>query len=249
MHTRLDIALCNLSEENSISLLEKIVKEIKRIEQLSDRFDVQSEISKTNSLSAIEPYKISSELYSILEKCIEYKLLTSGAFDITVQSRNKYLLGISDIVLNPVSKTVFFKNENVQIDLCGYIKGYALDRVKSMLTENNCFNALVNIGNSSVFALGNHPYGKGWKVNLPDSEKAYITLSDQCLTNSGNSIHHLHILHPDTGEYVKPTETVSVITENAVQGEVLSTALCVCNPKNRELICRKLGGELALVEN
>lgn len=247
MHTRIDVALCNFSEENSMVLLEKICKEIKRIEQMADRFDAQSEISKMNRLAAIEPFTVSTELYTILEDCVQYNRTTFGAFDITVQSLNDYRQGINDIVLDPDAKTVFFKNINVQVDLCGFIKGYALDRVRAMLTDSNCINALANFGNSSVCALGNHPNGKGWKINLPNQGKDSINLFNQCLTNSGNSADHFHIIHPETGKFGESTEIVSIITENAIDGEVLSTALCVCEPELKDIICKKLKGKLPMV--
>ncbi len=242
MHTRIDIALCNMDEENATSLTEEIYTEIKRIEQMSDRFNLQSELSQVNRLAALNPYKISDELYSILEKCIDYRELTLGAFDITIQSFNDYRQGINDIILDSETKTVFFNNPNVQLDLNGFVKGYALDEAKSLLKINNCNNALVNFGNSSILALGNHPNGKGWKVNLPESVNEYINLQDQCLTNSGNSKKHLHIINPQTGEYGKPTSILSVITDNASNGEVLSTSLCVCEPELKDIICVRLNG-------
>ncbi len=227
MHTRVDIALCNLPETDSLLLSEKIYNEIKRIEKLANHFDSKSEISKVNSTAAQIPVEISSELYYIILGCIRYNKKTKGAFDITVNSKNNYRGGIQDIVLNQAGKTVFFKNENVQIDLCGYIKGYALSSAKKILIENGCFNALISMGNSSVFALGNHPNGKGWKINLPEKETETVTLFNQCLTTSGNTDGHIHIVNPKTGQPPESKQVISVVTRNAVAGEVLSTALCV----------------------
>ncbi len=244
MHTRIDIALCNMDEENSIILLENIVNEIQRIELFSNRFDPQSELSSVNRLAAISPYKISDELYSILEKCLYYKELTHGTFDITIQSFNDYRQGIENIALDSISNTIYFNDPNVQLDLNGFIKGYALDEVKSLLKINNCNNALVNFGNSSILALGNHPNGKGWKVNLPESVNEYIILHDQCLTNSGNSTNHLHIKNPQTGNFGQPTSIISVITDNASNGEVLSTSLCICESDIKDNLCKSLNGKV-----
>lgn len=244
MHTRIDIALCNVSEVDSLFLMEKISNEIIRLEQMTNRFDDRSEISGINRLAMIEPFQVSEEIYDIIESCIDYNTKTCGAFDITIQSLNNFLHGIENIVLNSAEKSVCFKNKNIQIDLCGFIKGYALDRIRFMLVEHKCTNALVNMGNSSVLGLGNHPGGEGWKVNLPGKEMESVTLFNQCLTSSGNSSNHMHIVHPKTGQFGSSTEVISVITENAVQGEVLSTALCVCEPTQKTIICNNLGGEI-----
>ena len=245
MHTRIDIVLCNLDEESSNILLDNIVNEIQQVELLSNRFDPQSELSHVNRLAALNPYKISNELYSILEKCLDYKELTFGAFDITIQSFNNYRQGIENVVLDSGSKTISFNNPNVQIDLNGFIKGYALDKIKSLLLDAKCNNALINMGNSSILALGNHPNGKGWKVNLPESVNEFVTLHNQCLTNSGNSTNHLHIINPQTAKAGCITAINSVITDNASDGEVLSTSLCVSKPELKEHICERLGGRIA----
>ena len=247
MHTRFDIVLCNVEEECSMKLTDDIFIEIQRIELLANRFDPQSELSRVNQLAAFSPFKISAELFGILLSCLQYNELTFGAFDISIQSFNDFRQGINNIVLNSVEKTVFFKNSNVQIDLSGYIKGYALDKIKNIVLETNCNNALINIGNSSILALGNHPNGKGWKVSLPKSENEYITLNNQCLTNSGNSSNHLHIKNPQTGEHGQSTTIISVITDNASDGEILSTSLCVCTPELIGSICERLNGRIVSI--
>lgn len=236
MHTRIDVVLCELSEETSLALTNRILDEINRIEKFADRFNPASELSKINKLAALEPLTISAEMLDILQDCIRYNQLSLGAFDITIQSLNNYRHGISDIVIDQPTSTIHFKNKNVQLDLCGFIKGYALDKAMKILTEEKCSNALLNFGNSSVCAMGNHPNGKGWKVKLPEQQEEFVTLYNECLTNSGNSSNHLHIIEPSTGDFSKTEKIVSVVTNNATVGEVLATALCACNPTNAEHI-------------
>jgi len=222
MHTRIDIVLCNLSETGSIILTEKLQNEIDRIENLSNCFNPKSEISLINCHAEHGPFKISNELYSIIEVCICHNEKTAGAFDITVNSKNNHRGGIHDIVLHSEEKTIFFKHKNVQIDLCGYIKGYALDKIKNVLLENNCTDALVSMGNSSILALGNHPNGKGWKVKRPEKTDESIVLYDECLTSSGNTAEHIHIINPQIGNRIKDIKTVSVVTKSGTEGEVNS---------------------------
>lgn len=241
MHTRIDVALCHFAEQDAIMLMDEIYNETIRIELMTDRFNYESKISLINRVAANEPCRVNDELFSIISDCLMYYDLSSGAFDITIQSLNNYKGGILDIILNSTNKTIFFKNTNVQIDVCGFIKGYMLDKTVKILIDKNCNNALINFGNSSIRAMGNHPNGNGWKVNIPESGRS-ITLFDQCLTSSGNSDNHFHIIQPQTGEISKRTDTVSVLTQSAAAGEVLSTALYVCEPENRHNICRRLKG-------
>lgn len=236
MHTRVDVAFCNLPEASSMSLMQKLKAEIDRIEKLANRFDTESEISRVNQFAGIEPFKVNEELYAIIKDCVSYNKETDGAFDITIQSENNHRNGIFDIVLDPIAQTVFFENRNVRIDLCGYAKGYALDKLKYILEENSCHDALISIGCSSVLALGNHLHGKGWKVSLPGKDKEDVILFDECLTTSGNTKQHPHIIDPETGKCSKSmSTTISVITNNGTEGEVLSTALCVCDARKYNL--------------
>jgi thiamine biosynthesis lipoprotein len=242
MHTRIDIALCNLSEEKSKNLLDEIVPEVSRIEKMTNRFDNESELSKLNLIAAIEPVYTTPELVNILHRCKEYNELTLGAFDITINSGNYKYGCINHLKIDTVANTIFYNHPDLQIDLNGFIKGYTLDNVRNIIKKNDCYNALINFGNSSVCGIGNHPGGEGWKINLPNSANDFVILKDECLTTSGNTSKYQHIKNPETGEYCNSNETISVITENATSGEVLSTALCVSETKLHKMLCEKLQG-------
>jgi len=241
MHTRVDLAICNLSETESTTLTNTIYEEIKRIEKIGNRFDSESEISNINREAIHKPIRISDEMYSILSDCINFNEKTAGAFDITIQSKHNYRQGIQNIILNKADKTVFLGNENIQLDLCGYIKGYALDKIKIILSESNCSDALINMGNSSILALGHHPFGTGWKISFSNEKEKSIVLVNECLTSSGNTANHFHLINPQTGTYCESIQTKSVISENGIIGEVLSTALCVANESSVETICKNVG--------
>ncbi|MBX9187682.1 FAD:protein FMN transferase [Bacteroides sp. K03] len=235
MHTRIDLILCNQSEVASLSVTKDIFNEIERIEKLGNRFNPESEISLINRLASNTEIKITTELFSILSECVEYNRKTDGVFDVTIHSKNNYRNGINDILLNVTDQTVFFSNPNVQIDLSGYLKGYALDRVNAILMQNKFEDILINIGNSSILAKGNHPYGKGWKIKgisshfVKDKEDCY--LYNEFLTTSGNdSKERKHIINPYTGKYVEGVKEVSVITTVGVLGEVISTSFII-NPE------------------
>lgn len=224
MHTRIDIAFCHLPEDDSLCLATEIQKETLRIENLTNRFNPHSELSRVNRLACIEPVVLSDELFCILSNCRHYYDLTFGCFDISIQSGSIYPDRIKMIKLQADTKTIFFEDERIQLDLNGFIKGYALDKAMEIAKAGKCSNALINFGNSSIGAIGNHPKGKGWKIKLPDSDIS-ITLIDQCLTNSGNAENHKHLIHPQTGEFSPRTDTISVLTQSGVAGEILSTTL------------------------
>ncbi len=237
MHTRIDIAICNQENDLCKDIIDQIYRELQYIEQLANRFDPSSELYKLNELASIQAFTVSAELFQIIMNCIDYHEKTSGCFDITVNSLESYKNGIKDIVCDPLNHSVFYKNPDIKIDLGGFAKGYALDKCVNILKKNKISDALVNFGNSSVFALGNHPSGNGWKITLPTSTQenlSFVVLYDECLTTSGNEEIHLHIKSPFDGQYLKASNPVSVVTKDATSGEVFSTALFVSQATGKD---------------
>lgn len=127
------------------------------------------------------------------------------------------------------------------IDLGAIAKGYIADRIKDYLVSEGCKSAVINLGgnvcclgdkNGEAFNIGiRKPFGE-----LSDTV-AVFELKDTSLISSGVSeryfkdyserIYH-HILDPETGyPYDNELYQVSIITENSLEGDCLST-LCFC---------------------
>ena len=225
MFTRVDIMICDDGEKNDlVRIVEKIEAEIARIESMGNRFDKNSELSCVNRNAFDSPLLISEELFKILSDCLIFNEKTNGLFDITINSLNELKSGIDAIELNSVSKSVRFLHPDVQLDLSGYIKGYALNSVIKIIDNEQIENALINIGNSSIFAKGNHPCGNGWKIGIPDTA-AECVLHDECLTTSGNSKHKKWpIRNPLNGNVSIKSQPISIITSDPVIGEIISTS-------------------------
>lgn len=247
MHTRIDVLLY---AENSLeylkSLAEKLKIEIERLEHLANRFDENSELSQLNSKAFENAIPISNELFQIIEECLVFNKKTLGYFDITINSKNNFSNGISNILVNTENQTIRFLHPDVQLDLSGFIKGYALRAIKSILYDNNINNALINIGNSSVLATGNHPHGKGWKINsnLQDISRE-CELQNQCLTTSGNTNNtKWPIQKPMTRKAVENYPMLSVITDDPATGEALSKALYIANEQEKVEILNALKGQI-----
>lgn len=222
-------------------IAQQISDQITRIETFANRFDENSELSKLNANSYKNEVPVSTELFSIIADCQEYNKQTSGYFDVTVNSLNGYRGGAAAVLLNTEKQTIRFLHPDVLIDLSGFIKGYALRTVRQTLQKSNIKNALINLGNSSVLAMGNHPFGKGWKVSHPEIDtNTGCVLIDECLTTSGNKASTTWpVLNPQSGKSVEAKKAISVITEDPAVGEVLSTALYVTESEEKALILSK----------
>lgn len=221
MHTRVDIVM--YVEAGKIDLAEiayEMEREIAKYNSIANRFDATSEISIVNKNAFGNKISISPELNEILTQCARYNIDTLGLFDITINSQNGDTDNTSFVHL--AHNAVEFLKSGIKLDLSGFIKGYVLEKIIDIVDKNQVSNALINIGNSSVYAKGNHPHGKGWKVKVAATALECV-LCNQCLTTSGNDEATQHpIVNPRNRFEAKTKKTVSIITSHAAMGEVLS---------------------------
>lgn len=245
MHTRVDIILCcQKSEKELMSAINNIYDTLHQLEKTANYYDPSSELALVNQTASTTPVIISRSLYAMIALCMEYHKKTLGCFDVTIHSENYNQDTIHSIHLSPETSSIFFQQAGTAINLSGFLKGYALDKIREILNTYMIKNALINMGNSSVLALGNHPAGAGWEVgfgnqtNSTGSDKTQsIHLNNECLTTSGNDSHERkHIVSPSSGKPLEGMRQVAVVTDDGTTGEILSTSLFVANQQQREAI-------------
>ena len=236
MHTRVDLVMCgNRTEDEWLRIANDIHDEIKRLELIGNCFDERSELSQVNQCAFRQPMKLSDDLFEMLSICLDFHAKTLGCFDITVQSKSYHSRMIENLCLDRNAHTLVYTSPDVYINLSGFLKGFALDKIKAILLKESVEHALVNLGNSSIMALGNHPYGVGWKL---DDD---CVIHNQCLTVSGNeTADRKHIISPHTGQLVTGCAKVSVVTTCGAVGEILTTALFAANAELRAALLENL---------
>jgi thiamine biosynthesis lipoprotein len=231
MHTRIDVALLGeRSEQEMNGLVSRLRDLIVAIEKLASCFDAGSELARVNREAFQHPVVLTDELFTALSLCRHYQLLTGGLFDVTTDSDDFRPDTFSQVLLSD-DRCLRFLREGIRLNLSGFLKGYALDKVRTCLSEEGITDALVNMGNSSVLALGRQPGGEEWKIGIPDHSELSVSLHDECLTTSGNdSPERRHIVDPRTGSLVEGQRSVSVVTTSGTEGEVLSTCCFIATP-------------------
>ena len=81
----------------------------------------------------------------ILNSCKYYHQHTLGLFDITLKDFDLKFSGMTNQLLC---------SSRIQIDFGGYGKGYALNKIKSILVESKIDCSYVDFGNSSILDSG-----------------------------------------------------------------------------------------------
>ena len=141
---------------------------------------------------------------------------------------------------NPLMQSIKIKdgilksnNQNVQIDLGGYAKGYALDQAKKILKQNNVKNALINIG-GNILAFGRHGE-RDWVVGIqnprkPNALASIVLKSGWTIGTSGdyqryimvNNQRYSHLINPKTGYPESKTQSATVLIPPSKNSGILS---------------------------
>lgn len=226
---------------------------IDEIEQMSSTTIETSDISKINQAAGKEYVKVHPEIIKMLKAAVKYSKLSNGAFDISIgpliklwgigtdnaripsdaEIKSKLsLVGYNDISINEENNTVKLMKEGMSIDLGGIAKGFTADEVIQIFKKYGVKNALISLGGSSVYTLGQKPDGSQWTIGIqnPRAERgqnnaAIINLSQQALSTSGDyerffikdGKRYHHILNTATGS---PTDngvmSVTMIIDSTI---------------------------------
>lgn len=223
MGTRLDVLVFGDCKQQLENVWEHTEMELKKLEKMLNRFDPQSEVAQVNERATYSSVQLSDELWDILLDCRRHFERTEGCFDVTLSDFKK-------IICMEESHSILFDAYGMKLDFGGYAKGYALKCVRKRFMEAGIVRALVNFGNSSVLALGTHPFGDSWPIGIIDPQQegmalTTIHLNNTSLSVSGNTpAHPQHIVNTEKAEPVAGERMVAVVSDDPTDAEVLTTA-------------------------
>ena len=185
-----------------------------QLEQDLSQFIENSDISRINNLAAGQSLRIGLDTFECLQISRRIHIETNGAFDITVG----FLL-------------VELLMDDVQIDLGGIGKGYAIDKMAELLRDWSIDVALIHGGYSSALGVGSPPGTKDWPVTLSNPRNRKQTLARLCLQNRALSGAGLqkgrHIIDPRTAQPVEGRCAAWACACDAATADALSTAFMV----------------------
>jgi len=257
MGTILEITLFAPATASARETLDELFALALRLDASLTLYDPHSELSRLNRSAGHGAISVDPELAKILAASVGYTRLTRGAFDVTVGplvalwthagqtgvlpsarelARARARVGASQIQVE--GSEIALLHEGVSVDLGGIAKGWALDRMLPLLRERGIACALLDFGQSSVWALGAPPGAAGWRLLArgPDeSALGVLTLVDQALSISGSlgqwaligGRRYGHIVDPRSGLALERRRQALVVAPNAALAEALSKALLI----------------------
>ena len=247
-----------------------IEAELDAVDRSMSNWRPDSELTRLNGSESTDPLPISDPLALVLESALRVHDESSGAFDITVgpllrlfgfgpggnpdqpaptsgefeATRSLVGSGLLSVERGRDGHAVLHRRiPDVEIDLSGIAKGYAVDRVSAALTGLGFTEHLVEIG-GEIVARG------AWTAGVQDPAGQLATrvhrsfpVRDLALATSGGyrdfrtagdgaDRFWTHILDPRTGRPVeRRTGSVTVLAASCLEADAWATALYVLGPE------------------
>lgn len=247
---------------------------VDEVDALLSNYQPQSELSRINREASAAPVTTDPETFRFLQDSLAWSARSDGAFDITVGALMqawgffrstgrvptpaelaavRTRTGWRKVHLDAATRTVRFLHPGIQLDPGGIGKGFAVQRVLSMLRADGVHAALLSAGSSTIDALGAPPGQPGWRVNVPDPLRpgvifASIFLRDTSLSTASCAEKHFvlnghlycSIMDPRLGTPVEGRLQATVITPDATDGDALSNVMFVEDAAARTITMRHL---------
>ena len=216
-----------------------------------------SDISRANR-SGGGPVEVSARTGELLSRALALCEATGGALDVTAYPAVKAwgfttgkhrvpppgelaeLAARIDYTAVRVEGNTVTLPAGTELDLGAVDKGYAGDLLAQSIRENGISSALLDLGQSTIVAVGGKPDGSPWRIGVrePDGDGyfAVIELRDTAIGTSGgyqryfeqDGAAYWHILDPETAAPARSgLSSVTVASTSALVCDGLSTALFV----------------------
>jgi thiamine biosynthesis lipoprotein len=244
------------------------LNEIDSIEDALTVFRETSTVSLLNRTAHAHPVAVDDGLFSLLRVCAALHRDTDGAFDITSTPLSRcwgFLqragrlpdaetieaaraqVGADGVRLDEANRTVRFVRPGLELNFGAIGKGYALDRVRSTLSDAGLSHALLSAGRSSLLGLGGR--SGGWQVEVVSPRVnrplARVWLRNAALGTSGageqfvvvDGTRYGHVIDPRTGWPASGIVSASVIAHTAARADALSTAFLIGGIELAERYC------------
>lgn len=259
--TRVRVVCVSLDESGAHETIELALSECRRIESAYSRFLKGNELARLNE-SLGEWVTVSAEFFELLMFGQQLFLDTGGLFDMTVGSilegwgydadysfQARFQGGVGRVELDQGRVRL-----GAAVDLGGFGKGYAVDRMSEILCDFD--NVLIDAG-GDLKVRGLDEKGMPWRVafeNPIDFSQAIGVVEVQAplaLASSGpmrrqwKGRHHL--VDPVSGKPASSMMAVYTQSEQAMVADAWATALFIAGFERAQILLQKAQVEALLV--
>jgi len=246
-----------------------------------NRCDLPAMEHENASPNGREWFAVSHETAAVIHEAVEIGRLTHGAFDVTVAplvdlwnfgperravdtvpspdeiEEAKARIGLEKLEVRLSPPAVRKGQNDLQIDLSGIAKGFAVDQVADELDGLGIPSYMVDVG-GEVKARGRNRKGRPWQIGVESPSNRWdisgvppngrgtrgiqkvIPLDGVAVATSGDyrnyfeqdGVRYCHIIDPRSGRPIShKLASVSVIAQSCTRADALATGLMVLGPE------------------
>jgi thiamine biosynthesis lipoprotein len=210
LDTFVEMTVAAVNEQDARDAMADAYAEMRRVEALLSKYRSDSQIAKINQFVGDDQFvPVDPEVRDILQRSLQYSVMTGGLFDITIgslidlwgigteheripdDSELKHILPFIDYrnVEIQADQGVRLRYQEVKLDLGGIAKGYSVDRGIEVLQSRNISSALLNAG-GDIRCIGMKPDGTPWRIGVQHPRESgilgVIELQDASVATSGD---------------------------------------------------------------
>lgn len=233
--------------------VDEAMNRLDEIDQEASTNNEKGDVWKINNAAGKDYVKVGPDTLKMIKTAVQYSKLSGGAFDISVGPLIKLwgigteaarvpsdmeikavlpLVGYDKISINEKDSSVKLEKAGMSIDLGGIAKGFAVDEVIKIYKKYQITDGLINLGGSSIYAVGKNQSGSQWTIGIqhPRLDRnqgllGKIKLSGEALSTSGDYERYFikdgkryhHIIDPHTGY---PADTGVMSDTIVIKGDV-----------------------------
>lgn len=255
MDTYIYVNLYEKDKEKAEFALKEVEKIYKKYHELTDRYQSYPSINNLyyihNNESEEEWITLDEELYQLIEISLSYKEMSEGLFDIRFGNltdiwkkaiEEEKLPDEEELLSTKEYNDILLEdgkiyNNHANIDLGAVAKGYATKKVGEYLKKIGIDKFVINAGGNVL--VGNHYGNEAYKIGIEDPTSkdgnifAKVKANNMAIVTSGgyqrffeiDGKRYNHIIDPTTLYPSNHTLSVTVITEDSLEADILSTIL------------------------
>jgi len=258
MGTLVEISVTGRNGLELHRLIDRAFAEMERLERLMSAQIATSEVARLNGVSDLE---VSRETREVIEVGLQVARRSQGAFDMTlgrlvklwnitgtqprvpeVEAIEAALEGVGPDALQVKGTRIVKKQAELQLELGGIAKGYAVEAAAEVLRAAELDFGAVNAGGDMT--LVGRPPQRDWRIGIRHPRQsqqllatlvvpagAVVTSGDyeRYFEFEGRRYHHL--FDPHTGYPARGCQSVTVWAEDATHADALATAAFVLGPE------------------
>jgi thiamine biosynthesis lipoprotein len=262
MGTQYSLTIVKPGDVASEMLQQRVESLLREVNKTMSTYDEESELSRLNLSESTEWIEISEDLYTVLDAASVVARDSGGAFDVTIGpvvnlwgfgptpgtgrmpesvalEQAHARVGVGKFELQSGPNALRKIASDVNIDLSGIAKGYAVDRLSWLFSQLGVHDFLIDIG-GEMSARGTNPDGADWQIGLEmragegTEIGPVIEFTNASLASSGNyrnffeldGVRYGHTIDPKTG---MPTQHrlagVTVLHDSSMFADAWATAL------------------------